>query len=138
MNKVILTGFLGRDPEITTSKSGDMQIAKFSLAVNSGYGDKKKTNWINCTAFGKSAEALGKYIFKGSPITIEGHIQTGSYEKKDGTKVYTTDVIIDQWEFAMRDKHQDEHKETETESATELPEPSTKTDWGSDDSSLPF
>ena len=137
MNKVILTGFLGRDPEITTSKSGDMQIAKFSLAVNSGYGDKKKTNWINCTAFGKSAEALGKYIFKGSPITIEGHIQTGSYEKKDGTKVYTTDVIIDQWEFAMKDKHQ-EYSESQVKPSMDIPVLDKIAEADDPDSDLPF
>jgi len=114
-----------------------MQIAKFSLAVNSGYGDKKKTNWINCTAFGKSAEALGKYIFKGSPITIEGHIQTGSYEKKDGTKVYTTDVIIDQWEFAMKDKHQ-EYSESQVKPSMDIPVLDKIAEADDPDSDLPF
>jgi len=106
MNKLFISGRLGRNPDITTAKSGDMQIAKFSVAVDTGYGDKKKTSWINCVAFGKSATAIEKYIFKGSPITIEGHLQTGSYEKKDGTKVYTTDCIVDNWEFAMKDKNE--------------------------------
>ena len=103
MNKIFMTGFMGRDPEIITS--GELQIAKFPLAVDSGFGDKKKVNWLNCVTFGKSAEIIEQYFFKGSPITIEGHVETGSYEKKDGTKVYTTDFIIDHWEFAMKHKN---------------------------------
>ena len=117
MNKVILTGYLGREPDLKHTSS-DMAVCKFCIAVTSGWGDKKKTNWLNCVCFGKQGEALDKFMVKGSPITIEGHIQTGSYEKDDGTKVYTTDIIVDNWEFAMRDKGQGE-REIEKQEPTE-------------------
>jgi len=103
----MLSGYIGKDIALTYSQSS-MAIAKFSLAVTTGFGDKKKTNWLNCVAFGKQAEALAKYMAKGSPIIIDdGYIQTGSYENKEGATVYTTDIIINSWEFAMKDRNSD-------------------------------
>lgn len=96
-NKVFLTGRVTREWEIRATSSGTT-IARNSIAVDSGYGDNKRTDFINLTAFGKTAETLEKYGFKGQKMLIEGRIQTGSYEK-DGVKHSTTDIIIDRSEF---------------------------------------
>ena len=96
-NKVFLTGRVTREWEIRATSSGTT-IARNSIAVDSGYGDNKRTDFINLTAFGKTAETLEKYGFKGQKLLIEGRIQTGSYEK-DGVKHSTTDIIIDRSEF---------------------------------------
>ena len=73
-------------------------VTRFSLAVTRPF-KKDETDFINCIAFGKTGETIAQYFFKGSKIAIEGHIQTGSYDAKDGTKKYTTDVIVDRFEF---------------------------------------
>ena len=96
-NKVFLTGRVTREWEIRATSNGTT-IARNSIAVDSGYGDNKRTDFINLTAFGKTAETLEKYGFKGQKLLIEGRIQTGSYEK-DGVKHSTTDIIIDRSEF---------------------------------------
>ena len=96
-NKVFLTGRVTREWEIRATSNGTT-IARNSIAVDSGYGDNKRTDFINLTAFGKTAETLEKYGFKGQKLLIEGRIQTGSYEK-DGVKHSTTDVIVDRSEF---------------------------------------
>mgnify|MGYP002540027540 CR=1 FL=1 len=104
MNKVILMGRLTRDPEVRYS-SGDnqMAIARYSLAVDRRRGkndDQPSADFINCVAFGRSAEFAEKYFHKGLKITVAGRIQTGSYTNKDGQKVYTTDVVVEEQEFA--------------------------------------
>ena len=96
-NKVFLTGRVTREWEIRATSNGTT-IARNSIAVDSGYGDNKRTDFINLTAFGKTAETLEKYGFKGQKLLIEGRIQTGSYEK-DGVKHSTTDIIMDRGEF---------------------------------------
>ena len=96
MNKTMLLGRVTKDIELKFGKDG-MAIAKFSVAVNRM--KKGETDFINCIAFGKTAETIANYIKKGSQIGIEGHIQTGSYTNKDGHKVYTTDVIVDRFDF---------------------------------------
>jgi len=96
MNKALLVGRLTKDPEVRYSN--DMSIARFTVAVDRKTKDKG-TDFISCVAFGKSAEFIEKYFGKGKKIGIEGHIQTGSYENKDGQKVFTTDVIVDSCEF---------------------------------------
>ena len=95
MNKVMINGRLTREPEIRNA--GEMKLAKFTVAVQRGY-KKDEADFIGCTAFGKTAEFLENYTSKGDPVLIEGHIQTGSYNNKDGKKVYTTDVIVDRLE----------------------------------------
>ena len=100
MNKAILIGNLGKDIELRYTDS-NMAVGRFSIALNRGKdkdGNDKGTDWVSCVAFGKSAETMSKYLGKGSKVAIEGHIQTGSYEK-DGHKVYTTDIIVDRFEF---------------------------------------
>ena len=103
MNKVILMGRLTRDPDVKYS-SGDnaMAIARYTLAVDRrGKKDQEQTaDFINCVAFGKSGEFAEKYFRKGLKVAIAGRIQTGSYTNKDGVKVYTTEVVVDDQEFA--------------------------------------
>lgn len=108
-NKVFLTGRVTREWEIRATSSGTT-IARNSIAVDSGYGDNKRTDFINLTAFGKTAETLEKYGFKGQKMLIEGRIQTGSYEK-DGVKHSTTDIIVDRSEFlSFKDNNTSEEK----------------------------
>lgn len=101
MNKVILTnGRLVKDVELKGTIA--FQIARFTVAVNRQF-KKDEADFINCVAFGKKAETIEKFFKKGSPINIEGRLQTGSYEK-DGVKHFTTDVIVDNFEFAASSK----------------------------------
>lgn len=99
MNKVLLIGRLTNDPEIKYTQEGNA-IARHTLAV-----DKKEgADFIGCVAFGKSAEFAEKYLKKGTKVAIEGRIQTGSYTNSDGKKVYTTDVVIEKYEFCESKK----------------------------------
>ena len=97
MNNVSLVGRLTRDPEIKTTNSGS-SYARFSIAVDRR-GKDAGTDFINIVAFGKTSEFIERYFRKGQRIGINGRIQTGSYEGKDGKKVYTFDVIAENVEF---------------------------------------
>jgi len=101
MNRVVLVGRLTRDPEMRTTSSGT-NVTRFSVAVNRRVADQngqRQADFINCVAFGKTAETIAKYIKKGREIAVEGRLQTGSYDAQDGTKRYTTDVVIDNFTF---------------------------------------
>ena len=105
MNKVILMGRLTRDPEVRYSQGENaMAIARYSLAVDRrvsrNSADGQSADFINCVAFGRSGEFAEKYLRKGMKVMVEGRIQTGSYTNKDGVKVYTTDVVVENHEFA--------------------------------------
>lgn len=103
MNKVILMGRLTRDPEIRYSGSdSSLAIARYTLAVDRRVKTEGQAtaDFISCIAFGKAAEFAEKYLHKGTKIVVSGRIQTGSYTNKDGQKVYTTDVVIEEQEFA--------------------------------------
>lgn len=103
MNKVILMGRLTRDPEVRyTQGDNAMAIARYSLAVDRRFkrDGEPDADFINCVAFGKSGEFAEKYLKKGTKIAVVGRIQTGSYTNKDGQKVYTTDVVVEEQEFA--------------------------------------
>lgn len=105
MNKVILMGRLTRDPEVRYSQGeNSMAIARYSLAVdrrvNRNSQDGQTADFINCVAFGRSGEFAEKYFRKGTKILVEGRIQTGSYTNKEGVKVFTTDIVVDNQEFA--------------------------------------
>ena len=103
MNKVILMGRLTRDPEVRyTQGDNAMAIARYSLAVDRRFkrDGEPDADFINCVAFGKSGEFAEKYLRKGTKIAVVGRIQTGSYTNKDGQKVYTTDVVVEEQEFA--------------------------------------
>lgn len=120
MNKVILMGRLTKDPEARyTQGENSMCIARYSLAVDrrgKRESDEQTADFINIVAFGKAGEFAEKYLHKGTKVVVTGRIQTGSYTNKDGQKVYTTDVVAEDQEFA-------ESKNAATESAT----PSTAT-----------
>lgn len=94
MNRVILMGRLTRDPEIKGTQ--ESPVARYTLAVDR---NAENVDFISCVAFKKCADFAQKYLHKGTKIAVEGRIQTGSYTKQDGTKVYTTDVIVDRHEF---------------------------------------
>ena len=104
MNKVILIGRLCRDPEIRYSQQGDeqMAVARYTLAVDRRYkkDNEQSADFISCVAFGRSAEFADKYLKQGTKICVCGRIQTGSYTNRDGNKVYTTDVVVEEQEFA--------------------------------------
>ncbi len=103
MNKVILIGRLTRDPEVRyTQGENSLAVARYSLAVDRRFKrpGEPDADFINCVTFGKAAEFAEKYLKQGIKIAITGRIQTGSYTNKDGQKVYTTDVVVEEQEFA--------------------------------------
>lgn len=108
MNKVILMGRLTRDPEVRYNNNADGSqtgIARYTIAVDrrirrTGNADEQTADFVSCVAFGKQAEFAEKYLKKGTKIALTGRIQTGSYTNKDGQKVYTTEVVIEEQEFA--------------------------------------
>ncbi len=103
MNKVILMGRLTRDPEVRYSQGESASaVARYSLAVDRRFkrDGEQSTDFINCVAFGRAAEFAEKYLRQGTKIAITGRIQTGSYTNRDGVKVYTTDVVVEEQEFA--------------------------------------
>ena len=102
MNKVILIGRCTRDPEVRYSQGENATaVARYTLAVDRQFkrDGEQSADFINCIAFGKRGEFAEKYLRKGTKIAVVGRIQTGSYTNKDGQKVYTTDVIVDEHEF---------------------------------------
>ena len=104
MNKVILMGRLTRDPEVRYSQGGEnpLAIARFTLAVDRRFkrDGEATADFINCVAFGRQAEHAERFYRQGLKVVITGRIQTGSYTNKDGVKVYTTEVVIEEQEFA--------------------------------------
>ncbi len=104
MNKVIIMGRMTRDPDIRYSQGESaMAVARFTLAVDRRFkrdGSEQTADFISCVAFGKTAEFLEKYGRQGLKLVLEGRIQTGSYTNRDGVKVYTTDVVVENVEFA--------------------------------------
>ena len=107
MNKVILMGRLTRDPEVRYSQAAEpLAIARYTLAVDRRFqrrdnsGNEQTADFISCVAFGRNGEFAEKYLKQGTKIAITGRIQTGSYTNRDGQKVYTTDIVVDDQEFA--------------------------------------
>lgn len=104
MNKVILIGRLTRDPDVryTQAGEGSMAVARYTLAVDRRIkkDGEQSADFISCVAFGRSGEFAEKYLHQGTKIAITGRIQTGSYTNKEGIKVYTTDVVVEEQEFA--------------------------------------
>ena len=102
MNRISLSGRLVREPEVRYSQGNNsMAIAKFTLAVDRKFkkDGEQNADFINCTAFGKVAEVIEKYVTKGTKIIVEGRWQTGSYKNKDGVTVYTNDCMVESIEF---------------------------------------
>ncbi len=104
MNKVILMGRLTRDPDIRSANGETVTtVARFTLAVDRRFGRKEgeqNADFIGCVAFGRTAEFAERYLRQGIKVAVTGRIQTGSYTNRDGQKVYTTDVVLDDIEFA--------------------------------------
>ncbi len=103
MNKVILMGRLTRDPDIRYSQGENATaVARYTLAVDRRFrrDGEQSADFIGCVAFGRQAEFAEKYLHQGTKIAITGRIQTGSYTNRDGNKVYTTDVVVEEQEFA--------------------------------------
>lgn len=104
MNNCSLIGRLVREPDVRyTTGANPTAVARFSIAIDTGYGDKKRTDFPSIVCFGKTAENCEKYLVKGSRVGVTGRLQTGSYEK-DGVKHYTTDVVADRVEFLTKPK----------------------------------
>ena len=145
MNKVIIMGRLTRDPEVRYSQGErQMAIARYTLAVDRR-GQKnengQQADFIRCVAFDKAAEFAEKYFRQGQRVLIEGRIQTGSYQDRDGKTVYTTDVVVEQQEFA--ESKNDRNSGYQTQSRPK-PTPADIGDGfmnipdGVDDEGLPF
>lgn len=105
MNRVVLMGRLTKDPDVRyTQGEQPMAVARYTLAVDRRRSrnsqDEQKADFISCVAFGKGGEFAEKWLHKGTKIVVSGRIQTGSYTKQDGTRVYTTDVVVEESEFA--------------------------------------
>lgn len=104
MNKVILMGRLTRDPDVRYSQTdSNMAIARFSLAVDRRFkkqGDTVTADFFNCTAFGKQGEFVEKYLKQGTKIVVIGRIQNDNYTNKDGQKVYSVQIMVEEIEFA--------------------------------------
>ena len=101
MNKVILTGRFTKDPE-SRMGANSLEVSRFSLACSSDFVSKsgeRETEFINCVAFGKTAQTINKFCKKGQQVCVTGRIRNSSYDAQDGTKRYTTDIVIDQLEF---------------------------------------
>ena len=134
MNRVILMGRLTRDPNISYSQSGDnMAIARFTLAVDrrgrrQDGADQQNADFIGCVCFGRQAEFAEKYLRQGTKVAVTGRIQTGSYTNKDGQKVYTTDVVLDDIEFAESKNTQGGGDSNYSYQAPQRPNPSAAGD----------
>lgn len=98
MNKVIIVGRLTKDPELKYTPNGGTAICRITVAVARAF-KKDETDFINCIAFGKTGETIAQYFTKGRQIALAGNIRTGSYDGQDGVKRYTTDVIVESFEF---------------------------------------
>ena len=123
MNKVILMGRLTRDPEVRYSAGENaLAIARYTLAVDRRFrrDGEASADFISCVAFGRSAEFAEKYFHQGLKVVVIGRIQTGSYTNRDGNKVYTTDVVVEDQEFAESKAAAQRNRE---ESSQERPEP---------------
>lgn len=110
MNKVCLSGRLTKDAELRFAAGSGTAVTRLNIAVRRNIKDKNtgkyESDFINCLSFGKQAETIAQYFQKGSQIAIVGHIQTGSYNAQDGSKRYTTDVLIESFEFVGGNNNQ--------------------------------
>ena len=132
MNKVILMGRLTRDPEVRYSQGENATaVARYTLAVdrrfsrNNGSGDQQTADFIQCVAFGRSGEFAEKYFRKGLKVVVTGRIQTGSYTNRDGQKVYTTDIVVEDQEFAESKAASDNYQGGGGFAPMDRPAPST-------------
>jgi len=136
MNRVILMGRLTKDPDIRGE--GTALVAKYTLAVDRKYkrDEDDSVDFISCVAFSKGAEFAEKYLKKGTKMLVSGRIQTGSYTNKDGQKMYTTDVIVEEQEFAESKKASEESNGGSKPKAVDADEDFMNLDDAKDD--MPF
>ena len=107
INKIIFSGNLGHDSELSMAQNTGKAILKWSVAVSKGYKKDDGTNWFNCVMFGERCEKLAQYLVKGTKVICEGSLQLGSYEDKQGVKKHTTDIVISNVEMiGNREEHQ--------------------------------
>lgn len=106
MNQVNLLGRLTKDVEFRFGAGSGNPIARFTIAVNRKF-KKDEADFINCIAFGKTADIINQYFSKGSQIAISGNIRTGSYEAQDGTRRYTTDIVVETFDFISGNNKQE-------------------------------
>lgn len=137
MNFVILSGRIGQDIEVKQTQNGK-SYARFSIAVNTGYGDNKRTSWLPCTVWGKSAEAMAKWCKKGTLVNINAEAIQNSYTNKDGNKVNSIEFTVRAWEFGGS---KSDNQQTEQTAQSEAPKTADadfmKID-PNEDSELPF
>ena len=149
MSKVILMGRLTADPDVRYSNNGDKQlcISRYTLAVDRRFkrDGEPTADFIRCVAFGRSGEFAEKYFHKGIKIAVDGRIQTGSYQNKDGQTVYTTDVIVENQEFAESKAASEQNAGAVPQAEPKAEEPTADAGDGFmnipdsvDDSGLPF
>lgn len=125
MNKVILMGRLTRDPDVRYSAGENATaVARYTLAVDRRFkrDGEATADFVQCVAFGRSAEFVEKYFRQGNKIAITGRIQTGSYINKDGQKVYTTDVVVEEQEFAESKASADNRSQNSSNSQASAPQ----------------
>lgn len=127
MNKTILMGRLTRDPEVRyAANDSGMAIVRYTLAVDrrrAAGNDGQSADFINCVAFGKTGEFAEKYFRKGTKILISGRIQTGSYTNQEGQRIYTTEVIVEDQEFAESKRASEEAAASASAPAPSAPQP---------------
>ena len=119
INKAILMGRLTRDPELRYTGSGT-PVCSFTIAIPNGYGESQTTDFINCTAWNKTAEFVNKYFSKGKVIIVVGRIQTRSWEGQDGKKNYATEVVASEVSFGDSKKDSDSVPAVQTENFEDI------------------
>lgn len=133
MNLVVLKGRLTKDPELKFTSGKGTAIANFTMAVDKGFGDNKKTAFIPVVVWGKSGEAVANYTKKGSMILVRGSIETRSYDAKEGGKRFVTEVVADMYEGVEFLDSKNNNSSTNTQS-TDVPQDY----FGEDNSDMPF
>lgn len=141
MNRAILIGRLTRDPDVRYTQGGDpMCIARYTLAVDRRFKREGQdgADFIPCVAFGKGGEFVEKYCKKGTKLAVSGRIQTGSYTNRDGQKVYTTEIVVEEQEFAESKAAQSGQQNTQPAKEEEGMDGFMNIPDGLDDTELPF
>lgn len=133
MNVTVLIGRLTKDVELRFAAGSGTAVARFTLAVNRQF-KKDEADFISCIAFGKTGETIAQYITKGQQLAIKGHIQTGSFEAQDGTRRYTTDVVVEGFDFISGNSNVNNQKSRE-DADKELNDALME---GIDDGDIPF
>ena len=129
MNTLILTGRVVRNPDVRFGRDGKISVAKYTLAVQRDFKNKEgkyEADFIDCVCFGRQAEFVEKWVKQGTKLLVTGNVRTGSYEKKDGTKVKTYDMIVEKHEFceskSSQKKQDDQQRQPAPENWMDIPD----------------